>query len=110
MTNIDLEALKAEIKAELLKELQKQPHVRIEKPWDEVKAIIIPRITGEDSYTQYHLLTAISTIIRYALDIRHLKYLTSDNVGAAKAIATQILDIIEKTKVKDTPSRSQQAS
>jgi len=90
----ELAALKEQIKAELMQEMGKAPKVRLPRPWDEVREAFLPRLVKNDPYTQYQLTTAISTIIRYSLNVKNVSMLTYTQVERAKEIANKILDII----------------
>jgi len=72
----------------------KAPKVRLPRPWDEVREAFLPRLVKNDPYTQYQLTTAISTIIRYSLNVKNVSMLTYTQVERAKEIANKILDII----------------
>lgn len=95
MTPTELAALKEQIKAELMQEISKAPKARFPKPWDEVKEAFLPRLAKVNPYTQYQIITAISTIIRYSLGIQNVSMLTYDQVERAKEIANRVLDIAE---------------
>ena len=94
MNQSELAALKEQIKAELMQEMGKAPKVRLPRPWDEVREAFLPRLVKNDPYTQYQLTTAISTIIRYSLNVKNVSMLTYTQVERAKEIANKILDII----------------
>lgn len=91
----ELAALKEQIKAELMQEMGKAPKVRLPRPWDEVKEAFLPRLVKNDPYTQYQLTTAISTIIRYSLNVKNVSMLTYTQVERAKEIANKVLDVVE---------------
>ena len=95
MNQSELAALKEQIKAELMQEMGKAPKVRLPRPWDEVREAFLPRLVKNDPYTQYQLTTAISTIIRYSLNIKNVSMLTYTQVERAKEIANKILDVID---------------
>lgn len=95
MNQSELAALKEQIKAELMQEMGKAPKVRLSRPWDEVKEAFLPRLVKNDPYTQYQLTTAISTIIRYSLNVKNVSMLTYAQVERAKEIANKILNVID---------------
>ncbi|NSW84541.1 MAG: hypothetical protein HPY90_15150 [Syntrophothermus sp.] len=95
MNQSELAALKEQIKAELMQEMGKAPKVRLPRPWDEVKEAFLPRLVKNDPYTQYQLTTAISTIIRYSLNVKNVSMLTYTQVERAKEIANKVLDVVE---------------
>jgi hypothetical protein len=104
MTPEQLAALKQQIKAEVINELQQQPKSRLSKPWDEIKDIIVPRLraAGLDTYQTYQAVPAISTILRYSLNIRYIANMTSDKLPEAKRIATTILDLMTENNETKT--------
>lgn len=93
MTPTELAALKEQIKAELMQEMSRTPKARFPRPWDEVKEAFLPRLAKDNPYTQYQIITAISTIIRYSLGLQNVSMLTYDQVERAKEIANNVLDI-----------------
>lgn len=102
MTNEELAALKEQIKAELLREMQKSPRIRAPRPWDEIKEIILPRLKDCETYNQYQIISAISTIMRHTLGITQVANLTLEDMPKAKKIVESILDIMEKYKTEQT--------
>lgn len=94
--DLDIAALKEEIKAELLKEMHK-PGLRTARPWDEVKGYILPRLSDFNAYHQYHIITAISTVVRYSLKLKGVLMLDYSQVETAKKIANEIIDLILTT-------------
>jgi hypothetical protein len=95
MTQDDLAALKEEIKAELIKEMQQKPRLRFNRPWDEVKDSFLPRLSRFNSYHQYHILTAISIIVRHSFNISGVLMLNYNQIEIAKEIANKIIDTID---------------
>lgn len=97
MTPEQLAALKQQIKAEVINELQ-QPKTRPMKPWDEVKEIIIPRLKGLglSHYDVHQTIPAISTIIRHSLNLSRVANMSPDKLKEAKEIATTILSLMEE--------------
>lgn len=92
MTYEEREALKAELKTELLKEMSVGR--RDSRPWDEVKRSILPWIENIQQPMRHQMLSAISTIIRHKFGIRNLANLDFENVQVAKELASQIMYMV----------------
>jgi len=102
MTNEELAALKEQIKAEIIREMQKVPRIRAPKPWDKIKEIILPRLKDYETYDQYQIISAISTIMRHTLGISQVVNLSFEDMPKAQKIVESILDIMEKHKTEQT--------
>ncbi len=100
MTNKELEALKEQIKAEVMQELQQKPGPKPPKPWDEIKKMISERVNVEP-YKYYQITSAISTLIRYSLSIRKVGDMTFDDLPKAKEIADTILNLTKCEQAQD---------
>lgn len=98
----ELEALKEQIKAELLREMQKSSRIRAPRPWDEIKEMILPRLKDYETYDQYQIISAISTIMRHTLGISQVVNLSFEDMPKAQKIVESILDIMEKHKTEQT--------
>lgn len=95
LTADELAALKDQIKAEVLQEIEVSKWRKSMRNWDKVKEeVILPRIQRYDGYHQSVLVNALSAVIRYSLGIRSIMLLPDDKVDKAKEIATKILDIM----------------
>lgn len=98
MTANELAMLKEQIKAEIIKELQQNSKMKPAKPWEIVRNFILTRLEDYDTYERYQIITAISTIIRHTLKIRHIMHLSDEDIEKAKVIAESILNIMEKNR------------
>jgi ribosomal protein S30 len=98
MTENELTILKEQIKKEIIVELQQNAKIKVPKPWDKIKENILPRLKNYDTYEQYQIITAISTIIRHTIGIRHIMYLNDEDMEKAKIIAEKVLDVMEENR------------
>jgi len=93
LTKEQIEALKEELKAELLQELQINPCPRSEKPWNKIRKDLEKRLDFKNPH-QYRIILAVATIIRYALNISSVLMLSDKQVPRAREIANQVIDIL----------------
>lgn len=93
MTSQELADLKAEIKAEVLQEIHSSP--KGSRHWLKVKSHIEGRLKKVDVYHRGHIVTGISTIIRYSLGLKSIVNLSADQIEQAKAVADQVIDVME---------------
>lgn len=103
----ELEALKNEIKTEILKEIKERGTLRIinNKPWDKVKALVSKRLEKFSVSEQYQVLTSISTIVRYSQGVKSIWDLSEAQIETAIRIANNVIDMIinERTKESEVP-------
>lgn len=102
MDDKDLIALKEQIKAELIQEMQKNTRVKAPRAWDKIKEIILPRLKDYDTYDQYQIISAISTIMRHTLGIRQVINMSFEDMPKAQKIVENILNLMEENKNQQT--------
>lgn len=98
MTKEQIEALKADLRTELLQELQSTDrlHRFRDSPWSDIKNGIIGRLQKfEKSYHRYQIVSAIGVIIRHSLGAQNVSKLSYGDQPIAKEIANRIIDAME---------------
>lgn len=94
---IDIDALKKQIKAELLEELGQPPNYRTERPWDEIRHMIMDQTTHINPYNRYQIVSAISILVRHSLGIRRVLDISDEQAPKAKRIASAVLNLLADT-------------
>jgi hypothetical protein len=100
MTQAELEALKAQIKAELLQEMRNAPGVRIPRPWNKIRDDLLKDLESYDTIEQYQFTSAVSTIVRLALGVRNVLLMSERQAEIAASMAKEILEILKRYSVK----------
>jgi len=94
---MNIEALKREIKAELLEEMRKTgQHSRIRVPWDDIREEILRRTQHLDTQEQHQVLMALSALIRHSLGIRMARFIHFDQQEAVERFVRIVLDGMER--------------
>ncbi|AQS55268.1 hypothetical protein [Novibacillus thermophilus] len=75
MTEQELAQLKQQLKDEILSEIQSKPTKRMQTVWDSIKPMIERRFGHLNGPELYQLTAAVSTIIRYSLGIRQVRFI-----------------------------------
>lgn len=96
MTQAELEALKAQIKAELLQEMRNAPGVRLPRPWNKIRDDLLKKLEDYDTMEQYQFTSAVSTIIRLALGVRNVLLMSEEQAKVAASMANEILGILRR--------------
>lgn len=96
MELLNLERLKTEIKAEILKEINQKPQAE-EQPWDKVKKEILHQIEQSeheiDSVGVSQLVNIVSAIVRKRFRLRYARFLSEGQFPEALEIAHRVLDL-----------------
>lgn len=100
---IDLDALKKQIKAELLEELGQSPSYRRERPWDGIRQMIMDQTTHIHPYNRYQIVSAISILVRHSLGIRRVLDISDEQAPKAKQIASAVLKLLAGTSEEASP-------
>ncbi|UOF90833.1 hypothetical protein LSG31_00680 [Fodinisporobacter ferrooxydans] len=92
MTQQELAELKAQIKSELLQEMEQERQTR--SAWDRVRHAMQERLADLDPGKRHKIISGMSPLIRYALGLKRAVNMTDDLAPHAIDIANQILDLI----------------
>jgi len=98
MNEAERDALKAQLKAEILKELFDVSVSRSPRLWDKVRKMIEAELGGYSPKQKHNIINGISAIVRSRLDIRQVANITEANFPIAKDIAVKVLCILKEDK------------
>ncbi|MCY6372415.1 hypothetical protein [Clostridium ganghwense] len=96
MTPVELEKLKSEIKAEIMKELENSKGI---SNWAKVKKSMEPRLK---QYKRPHLSrieNSLATLTRYTFAINRVALLKDDTLVDAKNFVSELIDVMVKYSV-----------
>jgi len=97
MDQINLEALKRQIKDELLAEMEKnRSSYKNEGTWNRIKRLIEERMGHLGGPELYQLTSAFSTIIRVSLGISTIRYVPYSKEEQVIDFAKRLLDEMER--------------
>jgi hypothetical protein len=99
MSPQDLETLKVQIKAELIAEMQKEPSRRMRTVWDDIKFMVENRTSHLRGPEQNQVLMAVSTILRYSIGLRQVKYIPFSREEEVKSFVSKLLDQMDELKI-----------
>jgi hypothetical protein len=93
----DFEALKAELKAEIVNELRGQQPIRFVNPSVHLRDHIVGELKIESWTPQkYALYSSILTLVRWSVGINRISDLKSENLQKAKDKATQFIKVLKE--------------
>lgn len=90
MTQSELAALKAELKAELLEEM----HPSQKSPWHKIRVELEAKLDRFDTHEKYVITSAIATIVRMSLGVKTVLKLPDDQAERAKEIANHVAEML----------------
>lgn len=101
MNQFDLEALKRQIKDELLAEMEKNKTAyKNEGTWNQIKMLIEERMSHLGGPELYQLTSAFSTIIRVSLGIRTIRYVPYSKEDQVISFVKRLLEEMDQLRNK----------
>lgn len=98
MTNTEREAIKAELRSELLAEIRQPYGAKCRTEWDELKELITRELGGISSYSKHACIQAISCLMREALGIRHVSGIGFQNANIARIFVAEVMVAYNRAK------------
>jgi len=96
VTHEEFQALKEQLKAELLDEMRSNDEPISTRPWHEVRGRFIARLDRYSARERYQILNAVSAVVRSALKVRSVLGLSASQAVVAERIANALIDVLDE--------------